>query len=35
MSGNVEKARKEADEHLARLKEFVMMQGEKIIKGGQ
>ena len=35
MNGNVEKARKEANEHLARLKEFVMLQGEKIVKGGQ
>ena len=35
MSGNADKAREEAYAHLARLKEFVMMQGDKIVKGGQ
>ena len=35
MSGNADMAREEAYAHLARLKEFVMMQGDKIVKGGQ
>ena len=33
VSGDAEKAREKADSHVLRLKEFVVEQGDKIVKG--
>ena len=33
ISGNAEKARIEADQHISRLKEFVITEGESVFHG--
>ena len=33
VSGDAEKAREKVDSHVLRLKEFVVEQGDKIVKG--